>query len=115
MNYYLALDNNTSLAILFLDMSKKRSRKEAGRAYFAWNPTLENHLIQSMVELANDNHIQNGSFKGGAFKELEKLMEQKSPGCGILAYPNIKSKLKIIKQRFQAYQLCKSQSGRGLG
>ncbi|CAN0837956.1 hypothetical protein LINGRAHAP2_LOCUS1943 [Linum grandiflorum] len=34
-----------------------------------------------MVELAKGNRIENGSFKGGAFKELETLMELKSPGC----------------------------------
>ncbi|CAN1773717.1 hypothetical protein LINPERHAP1_LOCUS12626, partial [Linum perenne] len=84
-----------------------------GRGYFSWNTTLENHLIQCMVEMARDNHVENGSFKGGAYKELEKMMEVRSPECGVQAHPHIKSKLKLIKQRFQAYQLCWSQSGWG--
>ncbi|CAN1286618.1 hypothetical protein LINPERPRIM_LOCUS19362 [Linum perenne] len=91
----------------------KRGRDNVGRGYFSWNTTLENHLIQCMVEMARDNHVENGSFKGGAYKELEKMMEVRSPGCGVQAHPHIKSKLKLIKQRFQAYQLCWSQSGWG--
>ncbi|CAN0826738.1 hypothetical protein LINGRAHAP2_LOCUS778 [Linum grandiflorum] len=59
----------------------KRKKDEGGRGYYSWSAVLENYLIESMVELAKGNHIGNGSFKGGAFKELETLMELKSPEC----------------------------------
>ncbi|CAN1239435.1 hypothetical protein LINGRAPRIM_LOCUS2358 [Linum grandiflorum] len=91
----------------------KRKKDEGGRGYYSWSAVLENYLIESMVELAKGNHIGNGSFKGGAFKELETLMELKSPECEVLANPHIKSKIKLIKAKFHAYQLCKSQSGWG--
>ncbi|CAN1787433.1 hypothetical protein LINPERHAP1_LOCUS17651 [Linum perenne] len=41
------------------------------------------------------------------------MMEERVFGCGVLAYPHMKSRLKILKSKFVAYQLCKGQSGWG--
>ncbi|CAN0845750.1 hypothetical protein LINGRAHAP2_LOCUS4192 [Linum grandiflorum] len=85
----------------------------SARGYFAWNSSLENFLIECLVELAVQNHVKNGVFKGGAYKELENMMEVKAPGCEVKAYPHIKSRLKVLKTKFQAYQQCRNQSGWG--
>ncbi|CAN1133050.1 hypothetical protein LINPERPRIM_LOCUS30436 [Linum perenne] len=62
-----------------------------------------------MTELAAG--VANGIFKGGAYKELERMMEVRANGCGVKAYPHIKSRMKLLKQNFQAYQQCRGQSG----
>ncbi|CAN1186918.1 hypothetical protein LINPERPRIM_LOCUS10046 [Linum perenne] len=66
-----------------------------------------------MTELAANNGVVDGIFKGGAYKELERMMEVRANGCGVKAYPHIKSKMKLLKQNFQAYQQCRGQSGWG--
>ncbi|CAN1761512.1 hypothetical protein LINPERHAP1_LOCUS7928 [Linum perenne] len=94
-------------------VTSKKRKNDGGRGYFPWNLTLENHLIDCMTELAANNGVVDGIFKGGAYKELERMMEVRANGCGVKAYPHIKSKMKLLKQNFQAYQQCRGQSGWG--
>ncbi|CAN1132828.1 hypothetical protein LINPERPRIM_LOCUS30301 [Linum perenne] len=63
--------------------------------------------LPCLVDLAANKGVVNGNFKVGAYTKLEKMMEERVFGCGVLAYPHIKSRLKILKSKFVAYQLCK--------
>ncbi|CAN1178657.1 hypothetical protein LINPERPRIM_LOCUS37053 [Linum perenne] len=83
-------------------MVKKAASAQSGRSYFAWTDQLEEQLIDSLVDLAANNGIENGSFKVGAYNQLEDMMTVKAPSSGIKAYPHIKSRLKVVKSRFQA-------------
>ncbi|CAN1186919.1 hypothetical protein LINPERPRIM_LOCUS10046 [Linum perenne] len=41
-----------------------------------------------MTELAANNGVVDGIFKGGAYKELERMMEVRANGCGVKNHPN---------------------------
>ncbi|CAI0417806.1 unnamed protein product [Linum tenue] len=66
-----------------------------------------------MVELAQRHQVENGSFKNGTFSELQYMMEERAPGCGVRVEPHIRSRHKLLKKDFHAVHLLRNQSGCG--
>ncbi|CAN1240099.1 hypothetical protein LINGRAPRIM_LOCUS2603 [Linum grandiflorum] len=54
-----------------------------------------------------------GCFAPGAYKDLERMLEEEKPGCGVKSDPNIVSRCKLLKKRFLAVQELKNLSGAG--
>ncbi|CAN1160541.1 hypothetical protein LINPERHAP2_LOCUS23374 [Linum perenne] len=66
-----------------------------------------------MQDMAKQQQVENGQFKAGAFKEIEKMMEVLLVGHGIKASPHIKSRIKVLKKQFQIVQELRGLSGAG--
>ncbi|CAI0404917.1 unnamed protein product [Linum tenue] len=67
---------------------------------FMWTEALNSLLIQCMVELMQWHQVHHGSFKNGSFDELERMIEEKAPGCGVKVHPNCKN---LNKKLFPHY------------
>ncbi|KAK1259709.1 hypothetical protein QJS04_geneDACA021472 [Acorus gramineus] len=60
-------------------------------------------LVENMVELCVAGKIKaNNGFKPCTFGEIEKMMHDKLSGCGIKAPPHIESRLKYLKNKYNA-------------
>ena len=60
-------------------------------------------LIDYVVELKNDPFwsVRKGNnFKSGFLLQLEKLMEEKLPRCGVKAQPHFHSRDKLLKTQY---------------
>ncbi|CAN1172013.1 hypothetical protein LINPERHAP2_LOCUS29929 [Linum perenne] len=91
---------------------KEDDNGEIGRKYFPWNYDLDQVLVQCINILAEDKKIDaKEKFTSGAYKELERLMEQERPRCGLKADPNIISRCKTLKAKFLALQELRGFSG----
>ncbi|CAL1394627.1 unnamed protein product [Linum trigynum] len=80
---------------------------------FMWTKALNSLLIQCMVELTQRHQVQNGSFKNDSFIELERMIEERAPGCGVKVEPAIHCRHKKLKKDFHAVHLLSNQSGCG--
>ncbi|CAN0880478.1 hypothetical protein LINGRAHAP2_LOCUS13674 [Linum grandiflorum] len=96
-------------------MARKRKDEvdcEPGRKYFPWTDELDKVLVKCIISLVENKKIDaKGKFLLGAYKELERLMEEKKPGCGVKADPNIISRCKTLKKKFLAIQELRALSG----
>ncbi|CAI0539920.1 unnamed protein product [Linum tenue] len=81
--------------------------------YFSWTETLDAILIQCMLELVEKHQVDNGNFKNGEFTELENMMHQKVPRCGVKVDPNIRSRHRKLKRDFSVVHLLRSKGGNG--
>ncbi|CAN1753363.1 hypothetical protein LINPERHAP1_LOCUS5138 [Linum perenne] len=89
------------------------SKEKDRRAYKPWTTQLDAALINAMKDVMENGLIENGKFKPGAYKALEKKLFALFPKVDMKADPNIKSSVKTLKINFDAVQLLKSQSGYG--
>ncbi|CAN1192213.1 hypothetical protein LINPERHAP2_LOCUS41439 [Linum perenne] len=89
------------------------SKEKDGRGYKGWTPQLDATLLKCLTEVKVNGLIENGKFKPGAYKAVEKLVKVFHPEAGIKAYPHVKSRVKTVKKQFDAVHLLKSQSGYG--
>jgi hypothetical protein len=72
---------------------------------FFWTPVQDVALVECLQQLALDDHWNvDSSFRSGYLQELEKMIEQKLPGCGIKAIPHIESRVKTLKRHALAIQ-----------
>ncbi|KAK1258393.1 hypothetical protein QJS04_geneDACA006994 [Acorus gramineus] len=68
-----------------------------------WTSQEDLILVENMVELCVAGKIKaDNGFKPGTFGEIEKMMHDKLPGCGIKAHPHIESRLKYLKNKYNA-------------
>ncbi|CAN1324970.1 hypothetical protein LINPERPRIM_LOCUS33314 [Linum perenne] len=59
-------------------MTKRRRDENATenpREYYKWTDQTDSVLVECMQEMAKQQQVENGQFKAGAFKEMEKMME----------------------------------------
>lgn len=58
-------------------------------------------LVEILLQLHDEgNYKVDGNFKHSHLKEIEKLLEERLPGCNLRAKPYIESKMKTLKQNF---------------
>ncbi|CAN1752535.1 hypothetical protein LINPERHAP1_LOCUS4785 [Linum perenne] len=97
-------------------MTKRRRDENATenpRDYYKWTDQTDSVLVECMQDMAKQQQVENGQFKAGAFKEIEKMMEVLLVGHGIKASPHIKSRIKVLKKQFQIVQELRGLSGAG--
>ncbi|CAI0388499.1 unnamed protein product [Linum tenue] len=98
-------------------MGKKRKVVDnAGgpsREYNVWDSKHDEPFLQCLLELTEKGQISDGTCKNGAYKELERMMEAKVPGCGVKSKPTILNKFKKWKQKYHATVEMRLVSGWG--
>ncbi|KAK2639726.1 hypothetical protein Ddye_027521 [Dipteronia dyeriana] len=57
----------------------------------------------------------NGTFKPGFLQQIEKMMSDKIPGCGLRAQPHIDSRIKLLKKQYHAISEMLGPSASGFG
>lgn len=83
-----------------------------GKNKRAWKDIEDDVLVQCLQELSTDPQWkgENG-FRNGYFNKLEKMIEEKLPGCGLKANPHIESRVKYFKQKYSAISEILSKTG----
>ena len=68
-----------------------------------WSPQEDSKLVECLVELvATPWKCENGTFKPGYTKQLERMINEKLPSCGLKASPHIESRVKVLKKHYFA-------------
>ncbi|XP_038981116.1 uncharacterized protein LOC120110364 [Phoenix dactylifera] len=69
-----------------------------------WGYVEDAKLVEVLVELVNRKGWRgdNETFRSGYLQQLERLMEEKLPGCGLRATPHIESWVKLLKKQYNA-------------
>ncbi|KAF7833286.1 hypothetical protein G2W53_015619 [Senna tora] len=86
-----------------LAMSQEQQGEQQGggsskRPIRLWTPEEDKVLVESMLELRlGGTFSADNGLKPGSYRDLEKKMELKLPGCGIKAVPHIQSRYKSLK------------------
>ncbi|CAI0424068.1 unnamed protein product [Linum tenue] len=83
------------------------------REYNVWDSKHDEPFLQCLLELTEKGQISDGTCKNGAYKELERMMEAKVPGCGVKSKPTILNKFKKWKQKYHATVEMRLVSGWG--
>ncbi|CAL1389475.1 unnamed protein product [Linum trigynum] len=81
--------------------------------YNSWDTTHDGPFLECLLELTERGLINNGTCKNGVFKELQRMMDTKVPGCGLKAKPTIQNSYKKLKHWYHSTVLMKNQSGFG--
>ncbi|CAI0381003.1 unnamed protein product [Linum tenue] len=75
-------------------MGKRKQRDEdmdgaCPKTYTYWKEEIDKSFAECILELVEKGQIVDGNCKNGAYKQLEKLLQERVPGCRVKAYPNI--------------------------
>ncbi|KAJ9671011.1 hypothetical protein PVL29_027134 [Vitis rotundifolia] len=74
-----------------------------GKNKRVWTPKEDAKLIESLVELCVSGKMKcDNGFRPGTFAQVERLLEDKLPGCGLKASPHIESRVKTLKRQYNA-------------
>ncbi|CAN0904480.1 hypothetical protein LINGRAHAP2_LOCUS23115 [Linum grandiflorum] len=87
--------------------------KQKGKKNLVWTTAMDDCLINVMLDLAKNNQYQNGSFRPGTYHEMEKQLILLDPGCGVKVNPNIVSRVKTLKRKFNGVKELRGLSGAG--
>ncbi|CAN0860150.1 hypothetical protein LINGRAHAP2_LOCUS7862 [Linum grandiflorum] len=66
-----------------------------------------------MLEMVKNNQYQNGTFRPGTYKEMERQLNLLEPECGVRVDPHIQSRLKTLKKKYNGVKELRSLSGAG--
>ncbi|CAL1374584.1 unnamed protein product [Linum trigynum] len=103
------------------DNSRMGRKRHAGgdkdgatsKKYSFWPEKLDKPLVECILELVEKGLIVDGNCKNGGYAALEKMLEQKVPGCGVRGRPHIEGRIKKLKKNWQAITFMRNQSGWG--
>ncbi|KAK3211432.1 hypothetical protein Dsin_016138 [Dipteronia sinensis] len=82
-----------------------------------WTSVEDSKLVECLVDLTNCGKwkADNGTFKPGFLQQIEKMMSDKIPGCGLRAQPHIDSCIKLLKKQYHAISEMLGPSASGFG
>ncbi|KAK3212562.1 hypothetical protein Dsin_017268 [Dipteronia sinensis] len=82
-----------------------------------WTSVEDSKLVECLVDLTNCGKwkADNGTFKPGFLQQIEKMMSDKIPGCGLRAQPHIDSRIKLLKKQYHAISEMLGPSASGFG
>ncbi|XP_028752040.1 uncharacterized protein At2g29880-like [Neltuma alba] len=82
-----------------------------------WTAEEDALLVDALLVLHEQGClISDNGFKTGIFTQLQKMLTEKSPRCGIKADPHIRSRLKTLKVNWQAlYDMVNGTNTSGFG
>lgn len=79
-----------------------------------WSMVEDSIFISCMLELQSTGRFNADSgFRSGYMNELERMLEQKLPGCGLKPRPHIDSRLRSLKREWRVVYDMKNASGFG--
>lgn len=90
-----------------------RRRKQPEQPSHNWTPREDVALVEALTEICIGGYwkVDNG-FRSGYLSQLEQIIQQKLPNCGIKANPHIESRLKTLKKQTLAiYDMLSNSSG----
>lgn len=69
-----------------------------------WTALEDSKLVECLLDITKSGKwkANNGTFKNGYLQQLEKLLHEKIPRCGLKAQPHIDSRVKILKKQYHA-------------
>ncbi|KAM5548341.1 hypothetical protein ABKV19_002341 [Rosa sericea] len=78
----------------------RSGRNKEKQPSHTWTPIEDVALVEALTELCVSGvwKVDNG-FKVGYLGQLEKIIEQKLPNCGLKANPHIESRVKTLKKQ----------------
>ena len=79
-----------------------------------WTREEDELLLQCLLEMRDKNILaaENG-FRPGHLTQLQEMIREKSPGCGIRAIPHIQSRLKTLRISYNTVYDLLNTSGFG--
>ncbi|KAK2651975.1 hypothetical protein Ddye_011831 [Dipteronia dyeriana] len=82
-----------------------------------WTSIEDSKLVECLVDLTNCGKwkADNGTFKPDLLQQIEKMMSDKIPGCGLRAQPHIDSRIKLLKKQYHAISEMLGPSTSGFG
>ncbi|CAN1330855.1 hypothetical protein LINPERPRIM_LOCUS35115 [Linum perenne] len=83
-------------------MAEETGSSRPQRDYKVWTDEEVRVFIKTMVDLVELKHVENGNFRAGGYKEIERIMHKQVPGCTLKVDPHIKSKHQFFKDKFLA-------------
>ncbi|CAL1389252.1 unnamed protein product [Linum trigynum] len=73
----------------------RRKKVPVGEAvktkYNFWNAAHDTPFVECLLDLTERGLITNGNCKNGVFREIQRMMEKKVPGCGLKSKPTIQN------------------------
>ncbi|KAK2965846.1 hypothetical protein RJ640_026697 [Escallonia rubra] len=90
----------------------KATSKDKGNRR-VWTTIEEQTFLDIMEDCVKEGRRQETGFKPGTFLHIEKQMEEKLPGCNLLATPHIESKYKGLKRMYYVVTDMLGSSGFG--
>ncbi|KAK2995344.1 hypothetical protein RJ640_006564 [Escallonia rubra] len=90
----------------------KATSKDKGNRR-VWTTIEEQTFLDIMEDCVKEGRKQETGFKPGTFSHIEKQMEEKLPGCNLLATPHIESKYKGLKRMYYVVTDMLGSSGFG--
>ena len=95
---------------------EESSQPNAKQTKRQWTPQEDAKLVECLVELATTTwKCENGTFKSGYAKQLEKMIDEKLPRCGLKATPHIESRVKMLKKHYFAIVEMMGPAASGFG
>lgn len=94
-----------------MDTSSQKTKKHI------WTAQEDQKLVECLLELASTGNWRgdNGTFKSGYGKQVEKWMHEKLPGTDIKAIPHIESRVKLWKKQYNAIAEMLGPTASGFG
>ncbi|KAL6213713.1 hypothetical protein ACLB2K_013157 [Fragaria x ananassa] len=99
--YYYLVDAGMDLQEnLSRSSATKSGRNKEKQPSHTWTPVEDVALVEALTELCLAGHwkVDNG-FRSGYLGQLEKIIEQKIPNCGLKVDPHILSRVKTLKKQ----------------
>ncbi|CAN0859898.1 hypothetical protein LINGRAHAP2_LOCUS7787 [Linum grandiflorum] len=84
-----------------------------GNKNLVWTRAMDDCLIDIMLEMVKNNQYQNGTFRPGTYKEMERQLNLLEPECGVRVDPHIQSRLKTLKKKYNGVKELRNLSGAG--
>ncbi|XLR69055.1 hypothetical protein S83_019727 [Arachis hypogaea] len=95
---------------------EENTRPNSKQTKRQWTSHEDAKLVECLVELATTSwKCDNGTFKSGYGKHLEKMLHEKIPGCDLKANPHIESRVKLLKRQYFAIVEMMGTVGSGFG
>ena len=88
-----------------------------GLKKYQWTSVEDSKLVESLLDLANSGKwkTDNGTFKSSYLQQIEKMMNEKIPSCGLKSQPHIDSHIKLLKKHYHAISEMLRPNASGLG
>ncbi|KAL5553401.1 hypothetical protein UlMin_040802 [Ulmus minor] len=69
-----------------------------------WISIKDSKLVECLLDLTNSGRwkADNGTFKLEYLQQIEKMITDKIPDCGLRAQPHIDSRIKLLKKQYHA-------------
>ena len=102
--------NNVITYFLFHRMGSQKDDNVGGK--HTWTTLEDTSLVECLVQMKTDGT----GFNKGYYKDLEEMLKEKLPNCGLKANPHIMSRIRTMKKQWQLqYDMVQNKNTYGFG